>query len=160
MFTYGSQKKDRRPIKIVLSGALVLWRTQEPSAQNCTFLASNKNKDLFSHIIKWKAEEFFPPNHEPKMIAHMIKWLPPTTRARIQRIYLRNLSTGHFHRHIFPDENLCPFCKDNIDNLNIHTETLTHRNTSSRSEINDLTHRNTSSRSEINDLTHRDTRDQ
>ena len=76
-----------------------------------TFLQKPKNKDLNSHMDQWKEDPLTPAGHTPKLVTHLQKCIPAQLRARLQRIYLRNLSTGHYHRHMFANSNHCHMCK-------------------------------------------------
>ena len=84
-----------------------------------------KHKDLRSHILKWKADPCFPPHHNPILNAHLLDILPRKIRNRIQRIYIFNISVGHYHRHTHPASTTCPLCTLCIA-ANPHTETITH----------------------------------
>ena len=86
------------------------------------FLKQKRNSKLRSHMTDWAADQMTPPNHKPKFTVHELKILPKKIRARIQRIYLRNLSIGYYHRHSFPHSNHCHFCTQ----PNNHQETLHH----------------------------------
>ena len=74
------------------------------------FFKGKTHKNIHDHMPKWLADPHLPPSHTPKFNAHLLKIIPRKVRARILRIYLRNISTGHYHRHAFPLTNICHFC--------------------------------------------------
>jgi hypothetical protein len=89
------------------------------------FLNESGNSKLRSHIQKWTENPLTPLNHTPLFRAHLLKDVPRKICARLQRIYLGNLSVGHYHRHAHPESAACHFCSL-FPGTPRQPETLTH----------------------------------